>query len=57
MRRLSDYQCPRSSSGPIAIAVGAVLGTTLPERFIKLFASVAFVLFGLLLIAEGVGRP
>lgn len=39
----------------IAIAIGAVLGTRLPERAIKLFAAGAFVLFGGLLIAEGLG--
>jgi len=38
----------------IAIAIGAALGTNLPGRFIKLFASGAFVLFGLLLIAQGI---
>ncbi len=39
----------------LAIAVGAVLGTRLPERAVKLFAAGAFVLFGVLLIAEGLG--
>jgi putative Ca2+/H+ antiporter (TMEM165/GDT1 family) len=39
----------------IAIAVGAAIGTRLPERWVKLFASGAFVLFGLLLIAQGAG--
>jgi Ca2+/H+ antiporter, TMEM165/GDT1 family len=39
----------------IAIAVGAILGTRLPERAIKLFAAGAFVLFGALLILEGLG--
>ena len=39
----------------IAIAIGAALGTSLPERFVKVFAAGAFVLFGLLLIAEGLG--
>jgi len=39
----------------IAIAIGAVLGTRLPERWVKLFASGAFALFGMLLIAEGLG--
>jgi len=37
----------------MAIAVGALLGTRLPERAIKVFAAVAFVVFGVLLIAEG----
>lgn len=39
----------------LAIGVGAVLGTRLPERAIKLFAAAAFVVFGLVLIAEGLG--
>jgi len=39
----------------LAIAVGAFLGTRLPERAIKLFAATAFVLFGVLLILEGLG--
>jgi putative Ca2+/H+ antiporter (TMEM165/GDT1 family) len=39
----------------IAIVVGAVLGTRLPEQAIRLFAAAAFVVFGLLLLAEGLG--
>ena len=39
----------------IAIAIGAFLGTRLPERAIALFAAGAFVLFGVFLIAEGLG--
>ena len=39
----------------IAIAIGAYLGTRLPERAIKIFAALAFVVFGVLLIAEGMG--
>jgi putative Ca2+/H+ antiporter (TMEM165/GDT1 family) len=39
----------------MAIAIGAFFGTRLPERAVKLFAAGAFVLFGLLLIAEGSG--
>jgi Ca2+/H+ antiporter, TMEM165/GDT1 family len=39
----------------IAIVIGAVLGTRLPERAIKVFAALAFVVFGVLLIAEGLG--
>ena len=39
----------------IAIAVGAALGTRLPERAVKLFAAGAFVVFGAILIAEGLG--
>ena len=37
----------------IAIVVGAVLGTRLPERAIKPFAAGAFVVFGALLVAGG----
>ncbi len=39
----------------IAIAIGAFFGTRLPERAIALFAAAAFVVFGALLIAEGLG--
>jgi putative Ca2+/H+ antiporter (TMEM165/GDT1 family) len=39
----------------IAVAVGAILGTRLPERYVRSFAAAAFVLFGLLLIAQGLG--
>jgi len=39
----------------IAVAIGAALGTRLPGRWVKLFASGAFVLFGVLLIAQGLG--
>ncbi|QQS01271.1 MAG: TMEM165/GDT1 family protein [Austwickia sp.] len=39
----------------LAIGVGAVLGRRLPDRAIKIGAAVAFVAFGLLLIAEGLG--
>jgi Ca2+/H+ antiporter, TMEM165/GDT1 family len=38
----------------IAIAVGKVLGTRLPERAIRIGASVAFVVFGVLLIWQGI---
>lgn len=37
----------------LAIVVGAVLGRHLPEKLIKYGAAAAFVVFGLLLIAEG----
>ncbi len=37
----------------LAIGVGAVLGKNLPERAIKIGATVAFVLFGLVLIVQG----
>ena len=39
----------------IAIAIGAMLGARLPARAIKLLAAGAFVVFGLILIAEGLG--
>ena len=39
----------------IAIAIGAFMGTRLPERAIKVFAAVAFVVFGAILIAQGLG--
>lgn len=39
----------------IAIAIGAAIGTRLPERWIALLAACAFVIFGLLLIGEGLG--
>ncbi len=39
----------------LAIGVGAILGSRLPERAIRIFAAAAFVLFGLLLILEGLG--
>jgi putative Ca2+/H+ antiporter (TMEM165/GDT1 family) len=38
----------------LAIGVGRVLGTRLPERTIRIGAAVAFVVFGLILIWEGV---
>jgi putative Ca2+/H+ antiporter (TMEM165/GDT1 family) len=37
----------------LAIAVGALLGTRLPERAVKVFAAAAFVVFGAILVAEG----
>ena len=39
----------------LAIGVGAVLGKHLPEKFIKYGAAVAFLVFGLVLIAQGLG--
>ena len=38
----------------IAIGVGKVLGTHLPERAIRIAAAVAFVVFGVILIWQGV---
>jgi len=38
----------------LAIAVGRLLGARLPERIVKVAAASSFVVFGLLLIAEGV---
>ena len=39
----------------IAIAVGSLLGARLPDRAIRAFAAAAFVVFGIALIAEGLG--
>jgi putative Ca2+/H+ antiporter (TMEM165/GDT1 family) len=41
------------SADAIAIAVGAILGTRLPERAIRIFAAVTFVVFGVVLVLEG----
>jgi putative Ca2+/H+ antiporter (TMEM165/GDT1 family) len=39
----------------IAIAIGAFLGTRLPERAVRIFAAGTFVVFGALLVGEGLG--
>jgi putative Ca2+/H+ antiporter (TMEM165/GDT1 family) len=39
----------------IAIGVGALLGSRLPERAIKYFAAGAFVVFGAILVLQGLG--
>ena len=39
----------------IAIGIGALLGARLPERAIKLFAAGAFIVFGAILVLEGLG--
>jgi putative Ca2+/H+ antiporter (TMEM165/GDT1 family) len=39
----------------MAIALGAFLGTRLPERAVRLFAAASFVVFGALLLLEGLG--
>lgn len=39
----------------LAIGVGALLGTRLPERSIRVGAAVLFVVFGVALIVEGLG--
>ncbi len=39
----------------LAIGVGAVLGRTLPEKTIKYGAAALFAIFGVLLVAEGLG--
>ena len=39
----------------IAIAVGKILGTRLPERAVRYGAALAFVIFGVILLAEGLG--
>ena len=43
------------AANAIAVAVGAAIGTRLPQRWIKLLSSAAFVLFGIALIAQGLG--
>jgi putative Ca2+/H+ antiporter (TMEM165/GDT1 family) len=37
----------------LAIAIGSILGTRLPERAVKLSAAAAFVVFGAILVAQG----
>jgi Ca2+/H+ antiporter, TMEM165/GDT1 family len=39
----------------LAIAVGALLGARLPDRAIKVFAAGAFLVFGAILVAQGIG--
>jgi Ca2+/H+ antiporter, TMEM165/GDT1 family len=39
----------------LAIVVGAVLGRHLPERVVRYGAAASFVVFGLVLVAEGLG--
>ena len=39
----------------IAIGVGALMGTRLPERAIRWFAAALFVIFGVILVAQGLG--
>ena len=39
----------------IAIAIGSILRTRLPDRAIRLFAAASFVFFGVALIVEGLG--
>lgn len=41
----------------IAIGAGALLGARLPERAIRLFAAGSFVVFGVILVLEGLGLP
>jgi putative Ca2+/H+ antiporter (TMEM165/GDT1 family) len=43
------------SADALAILAGAALGARLPERTIKVGAAITFVVFGVLLIAEGLG--
>jgi putative Ca2+/H+ antiporter (TMEM165/GDT1 family) len=40
----------------LAIVVGAQLGRRLQERTVKIFAAASFVVFGVLLIVEGLRR-
>jgi putative Ca2+/H+ antiporter (TMEM165/GDT1 family) len=39
----------------LAIGIGSLLGARLPERAIKLFAAGAFVVFGAILVLQGLG--
>ncbi len=39
----------------IAIGVGRILGTRLPEKWIRYGAATAFVIFGVILVLEGLG--
>jgi putative Ca2+/H+ antiporter (TMEM165/GDT1 family) len=39
----------------VAIGVGAVLGTRLPERAIRYFAAAAFLVFGAILVLQALG--
>lgn len=41
------------AANAIAVAIGAAIGTHLPERWIRLLSAVAFVLFGVVLIGQG----
>lgn len=41
------------AANAIAVAIGAAIGTRLPERWIRLLSAVAFVLFGVVLIGQG----
>lgn len=43
------------AANAVAVAIGAAIGTRLPERWIKLLAAGAFVIFGVLLIVQGLG--
>ena len=38
----------------LAIGIGALLGTRLPERAVKVFAAIAFVVFGAVLLVQGI---
>ena len=40
----------------IAIGIGSILGARLPEREIKILGATAFMVFGLLLLAEGLAN-
>jgi len=43
------------AANAFAVAIGAAIGTRLPERWIRLFAAGAFALFGVVLLAQGSG--
>lgn len=46
---------PVAEADAIAIPIGTLMGTRLPERAIKVLAALAFVVFGVILVAEGLG--
>ena len=44
------------AANAIAIAIGAAIGTRLPERWLRRLSAVAFVVFGVVLIGQGLGH-
>jgi len=45
------------AANAVAIAIGSAIGTRLPERWIQLLAAGAFTIFGVVLVAQGLGLP
>lgn len=43
------------AANAIAIAIGAAIGTRLPERWLRRLSAAAFVVFGVVLIGQGLG--